>query len=140
MASSGSSVRDARLPRLGLLSPGQAEALINTVAATRNTTITRENPILECELPLDGHRFEALIAPVVAAPVFSIRRRPDRVFTLDDYVAAGIMTASGMRLICRAVEDRLNIVVAGDAMHRLFFSQEEAPPAPAAPAPAKPRW
>jgi type IV secretion system protein VirB11 len=97
------------MQRLGLLSPGQAEALINMVAATRKPSLAKIHPGVRAAP--DGQL--SAIAPVVAAPVFSIRRRPDRVFTLADYVAAGIMTASGMRLICRAVEDRLNIVVAG---------------------------
>jgi Flp pilus assembly CpaF family ATPase len=49
----------------GTMSGSQAESLMATVAATLRTTITRENPILECELPLDGSRFEAWIPPVV---------------------------------------------------------------------------
>jgi type IV secretion system protein VirB11 len=76
----------------GIMSATQAESLMATVAATLRTTITRENPILECELPLDGSRFEAWIPPVVAAPTFTIRRKASKVFSLADYVVAGIMT------------------------------------------------
>ncbi len=82
------------MARLGEIPPHQAEAAMATIAALHKTTITRENPILECELPLDGSRFEGLIPPVVAGPSFCIRKRATRIFTLDDYVSAGTMTAA----------------------------------------------
>src|SRR4051794_40940369 len=69
------------MERAGTMSASQAESLMATVASTLRTTITRDNPILECELPIDGSRFEAMIPPVVSAPVFVIRRRASRVFT-----------------------------------------------------------
>jgi len=48
--------------------------------------------VLETELPIDGSRFEGLIPPVVRHPVFAIRRRPRKIFTLDQYCDAGILT------------------------------------------------
>lgn len=98
---------------VGHMNPAQAESLMATVAATLHTTITRDNPILEGELPLDGSRFEALIPPVVTAPVFAIRRRASRVFTLADYVAAGIMTPRQRDALSAAVAQRRNILVVG---------------------------
>ncbi len=71
---------------VGTMSASQAESLMTTVAAALRTTITRDTPILECELPFDGSRFEALIPPVAAAPTFAIRRKASRVFTLEEYV------------------------------------------------------
>jgi type IV secretion system protein VirB11 len=50
---------------------------------------------------------------MVAAPSFAIRKPAVAVFTLDDYVAAGIMTASEAELLARAVADRRNILIAG---------------------------
>ncbi len=95
-----------------------AESLIATVASTIHSTITRENPILECELPLvapfNGARFEAIIPPSVSpGPVFTIRRKASSVFTLDHYVTAGIMTARQCAAIKRAVMERQNILVVG---------------------------
>jgi hypothetical protein len=69
----------------GTMPPATAESFIATVASTLRGTVTRENPILECELPLDGSRFEALIPPVVSAPVFTIRRKASAVFSLREY-------------------------------------------------------
>jgi type IV secretion system protein TrbB len=93
--------------------PHQAEALMTTVAATLETTITRDNPILECELPWDGSRFEALMPPVVARPVFTIRRRASRVFTLDEYVRQGVMGQRQRVIIEQAIEARQNILIVG---------------------------
>jgi P-type conjugative transfer ATPase TrbB len=98
---------------VGTMRAETAEALIATIASTHRTTVTRENPILECELPLDGSRFEGLIPPVVAAPVFAIRRRASAVFSLADYEAAGIMTAAQRQAVERALAERQNILVTG---------------------------
>ena len=48
------------MEKVGVMSAPQAESLMGTVASTLRTQITAQNPILECELPIDGSRFEAL--------------------------------------------------------------------------------
>ncbi|ADP72014.1 P-type conjugative transfer ATPase TrbB [Rhodomicrobium vannielii ATCC 17100] len=101
------------MARLGEIPPHQAEAAMATIAALHKTTITRENPILECELPLDGSRFEGLIPPVVAAPSFCIRKRATRIFTLDDYVRAGTMSQRQRALIRAAALGHQNILIVG---------------------------
>jgi P-type conjugative transfer ATPase TrbB len=98
---------------VGILSSSKAESLIYSIAAYHKTTITRENPILECELPPYHARFEALIPPVVARPIFSIRCRSSQVFTLMDYVSAGIMSLAQKDRITQAVRTRQNILVVG---------------------------
>ena len=64
----------------------------STVAAWRGTVLNHDYPILETELPLDGSRFEGIVAPVVRRPVFAIRLRPRRIFSLAEYDAGGILT------------------------------------------------
>ena len=54
-----------------------------------------------------------MLPPVVAAPAFAIRKPAVAVFTLDDYVAAGIMTSAQAGALKCAVESRANILVAG---------------------------
>lgn len=97
----------------GRMAPHQAESIMTTVASFYRTSITRENPILECELPFDGSRFEALIPPIVASPSFAIRRKAMRVFTLDEYQSSGVMTSLQVALVKQAVIDRRNILVVG---------------------------
>jgi type IV secretion system protein TrbB len=99
---------------VGVMQPSAARSVLTTVAATLGTEVNREKPILECELPVPGApRFEALLPPLVRAPSFTIRRKATKIFTADDYVTAGIMSASQRRVIGDAVRNRLNILVAG---------------------------
>ena len=98
---------------IGTMSAGSAEAAMRTIAAYHHTTITRDNPSIECELPLDGSRFAGQIPPIVSAPVFAVRKRASRVFTLDQYVAADIMTAEQKRTLVVAIRDHRNLLVTG---------------------------
>jgi len=99
--------------QFGRMAPSQAESLMATVASTLKTQITAHNPILECELPLDGSRFEALIPPLVSGPTFTIRKKAIKVFTLADYVEQGIMSPGQMEAIASSVRHRKNILVVG---------------------------
>src|ERR1700677_2150153 len=100
---------------VGTMAMTSAEAFIGTVASPLRSTVPRENPILECELPIeapfDGSRFEALIPPVVPAPVFTIRRKASAVFTLHEYERQGIMSQRQRTAIEAAVAQRHNILV-----------------------------
>lgn len=98
---------------IGSMSPSQAESVICSVAAYHKEIVTRENPIFEGELPLNGERFEALIPPVVSAPVFTIRLKASKIFTLAEYVRASIMTEHQRKMIESAVLNRQNILVVG---------------------------
>lgn len=103
----------APMERIGTMAKSQAESLMGTVASSLRTNITALNPILECELPLDGSRFEALIPPVVSGPTFTIRKKASIVFTLTNYVSSGIMTEAQCAAIKSAVRERRNILVVG---------------------------
>jgi type IV secretion system protein TrbB len=103
----------AGMAQIGTMSSTAAESLISTVASTLQTTVTRERPILECELPIRGARFEGVIAPLVPSPIFAIRLRATRVFTLRDYVDDGIMTERQLEVIEAAVANRLNVLICG---------------------------
>ena len=103
----------AGMERAGEVPAVQALTIINTVASMLDTVVTPECPILECELPLDGSRFEALIPPLVEHASFALRKKAALVFTLADYVAKGIMTQAQCQAIEDAVGDRRNILVSG---------------------------
>jgi type IV secretion system protein VirB11 len=78
--------------RVGEMPATQAASALGTIAAWRQTVLNHERPILETELPIDGSRFEGIVSPVVRRPVFAIRVRPRKIFSLDDYEADGILT------------------------------------------------
>ncbi|SCC94655.1 putative conjugal transfer protein TrbB [Thiomonas sp. X19] len=103
----------AGMQKVGEVPAVQSLTIVNTVAAMLETTVTSENPILECELPLDGSRFEALIPPLVERASFALRKKALLVFTLDDYLQKGIMTRGQKQAIEEAVSGRQNILVSG---------------------------
>lgn len=98
---------------IGEVSFSAAKSLIGTVASYLDTEVTVEHPILECELPIDGSRFEALIPPIVAHPSFTIRKKAKKIFTLADYVANGILTQHQLEALEQHIADRKNILVVG---------------------------
>ena len=103
----------AGMERVASIEPVRALTIVNTVAAMLDAVVTPDRPILECELPLDGSRFEALIPPLVERASFALRKKAALVFTLADYVAKGIMTHAQCQAIEDAVADRRNILVSG---------------------------
>ena len=123
---------------VGEMSDEQAYSAVATVASCHHAVINHDRPVLETELPMnffDAARFEAIVPPVVRGPVFAIRMRPRRIFTLDDYEACGILTTKNdptnalrtnrasfaelvqglthTQIIKRAVRDHMNILVVG---------------------------
>jgi type IV secretion system protein TrbB len=95
------------------LLPGDGERILRLVAHHVGAEVHPGSPRVSAELPETGERFEGLLPPVVAAPAFAIRKPAVAVFTLDDYVAAGIMRAGQAQTLRAAVADRQNILVAG---------------------------
>lgn len=95
------------------LSIADGERIIRLVAHHVGTEVHGLTPRVSAELPEGGERFEGLLPPVVAAPAFAIRKPAVAIFTLDDYVAAGIMSRQAADMLRRSVADRLNILVAG---------------------------
>ncbi|MDN3275982.1 P-type conjugative transfer ATPase TrbB [Frankia sp. RB7] len=95
------------------LSPADGERIVRLVAHHVGSEVHAGSPRVSAELPGTGERFEGLLPPVVAAPAFAIRKPAVAVFTLDDYVAAGIMNSEQASILRRAVASRKNILVAG---------------------------
>ncbi|KAB2737396.1 P-type conjugative transfer ATPase TrbB [Brucella anthropi] len=95
------------------LAPADGERIVRLVAHHVGAEVHPGSPRVSAELPETGERFEGLLPPVVAAPAFAIRKPAVAVFTLDDYVAAGIMSAFQAEALRVAVASRDNILVAG---------------------------
>ncbi len=98
---------------VGMLDAGAAIVAINAIASCYNIVCRADNPIISCELPGDGSRFEANIPPIVKAPTIAIRKKASKVFTLADYTESGIMSVGEQRRIERAVAEHENILIAG---------------------------
>lgn len=95
------------------MTPADGERIIRLVAHHVGAEVHAGAPRVSAELPDGGERFEGLLPPVVAAPSFALRKPAIAVFTLSDYVAAGIMSAGQARMLASAVRAKKNILVAG---------------------------
>ncbi|TPI11644.1 P-type conjugative transfer ATPase TrbB [Mesorhizobium sp. B4-1-3] len=95
------------------LSAADGERIIRLVAHHVGAEVHPSAPRVSAELPGTGERFEGLLPPVVAAPAFAIRKPAVAIFTLDDYVAAGIMSTRQADILREGIAARANILVAG---------------------------
>ncbi|TYO63385.1 P-type conjugative transfer ATPase TrbB [Bradyrhizobium hipponense] len=95
------------------ISPSDGERIIRVVAHYVGAEVHPGSPRISAELPETGERFEGLLPPVVAAPTLAIRKPAVAVFSLEDYVAVGIMTPDQAGALRDAVRARKNILVAG---------------------------
>jgi len=95
------------------LSAPDRETAIRLLAHEAGETVGHNRPALATILPESAARIQALLPPLVEAPVLAIRKRPSRIFTLSDYVACAIATEAQALVLRHAVKTRRNIVVAG---------------------------
>src|SRR5260370_17569087 len=90
-----------------------ADAAMRTIAAYHHATLTRDDPSIECELPLDGSRFAGQLPPIVTAPIFTVRKRPGRVFTLPPSVDPRLMTPEQTKFLFHSITDHPTILPPG---------------------------
>lgn len=95
------------------LSPADRETAIRLLAHEAGDTVGADRPALATILPDSAARIQALLPPLVEAPVLAIRKRPSRIYTLADYVNDRIATPEQAATLAAAVRDQRNIVVAG---------------------------
>ncbi|MDP3350477.1 MULTISPECIES: CpaF family protein [unclassified Hydrogenophaga] len=70
------------------------------------------NRLLSAQLP--GFRIEAILPPAaVKGPSMCIRRHAARVFTLDEYVAAGVISEKYAKVMADVVDARETVLIAG---------------------------
>src|SRR6201991_4119698 len=101
------------MPCIGPRRPSQSEDVIKTTAGYYGKEITRANPVLESEFPLDGSRFAAQLPPIVSGPTFALRKKAVSIFTLADYVATGVLSEVHRDVLVKAIHDHRNILVTG---------------------------
>ena len=70
-------------------------------------------PVLEALLPKYNARMTGILPPVASRPILEIRKRPEKIYSLEDYVSHGQMTREQYDSLCKAIEARKNILVCG---------------------------
>ncbi len=97
----------------GEVSSHDAIAILNQISTALNGEISKQNPIVEGELPLNGERFEGLCPPVVERATFSIRKKATKVYPLNEYVRDRVLSFRQAEVLRKAITDRNNILVVG---------------------------
>jgi type IV secretion system protein VirB11 len=95
------------------LAAADADRILRLLADHAGEVVTRDRPRISATLPETGERFQGAFMPVVASPAFAIRKRPEVVFTLAEYVERGIMSGRQAELISEAAEAHQNILIVG---------------------------
>jgi len=95
------------------LAAADADRILRLLADHAGEVVTRDRPRISATLPETGERFQGAFMPVVASPAFAIRKRPEVVFTLAEYVEKGIMSGRQADVIREAAEAHQNILIVG---------------------------
>jgi type IV secretion system protein TrbB len=95
------------------INAAKAENMLGTIAAMLDVTVNHDNPVLQGELPIDGSRVQGVLRPLVSAPAFAIRKKAALVYSLDDYVAKGILDPGHAAALKAAVRNRENVLIVG---------------------------
>jgi len=105
----------AGMSRFGTIDASRVQSLLGLMADYLHTTVSRDRPIVEGAMPIEflRSRFAGAIPPMVEGASFSIRLPARSVYTLEQYVASGILTEVQRDLIVGAVRARKNILVSG---------------------------
>ena len=98
-----------------LLDRDRLLGFLTGVANDANLPLDEANPIRDFELPASlGHgRLHVMIPPVVAAPVFNLRKRPKVLYLLPELVERGSITAEAAAYLTSELTGKKGILVAG---------------------------
>jgi type IV secretion system protein VirB11 len=96
------------------MTPSEAERMLRLVATEMLVELNALAPSLAAKLPAPySARLQASIPPIVEAPTFTLRKPASIVFSLDDYVAKGILQPRHRDALVAAVRDHQNILIGG---------------------------
>jgi type IV secretion system protein TrbB len=100
-----------------MLPESKGYEIIYSIAGLNGKVVKESNPSLECSLPLGdifkGERFRGSIPPMSQGPSFNLRKKPLKIWTLDDYEATGRMSIDEVSLLKSLINAHKNIVVCG---------------------------
>ncbi|MEZ5996841.1 MAG: hypothetical protein R3C25_13930 [Hyphomonadaceae bacterium] len=85
------------------LSAADRETAIRLLAHEAGDTVGEHRASLSAILPDSAARIQALMPPLVEAPIIAIRKRPSRIYALSDYVTDGIASDEQAKLLAGVV-------------------------------------
>lgn len=102
-----------QMPEAVTIPERQRQAAVRNIARLLGDDISDEMPLLDARLP-DGSRVAAVMPPAsVGGTVIAIRKFRPGVFTADELVRRGMLSAETLRQLCSAIEERQTILISG---------------------------
>lgn len=99
------------------ISPEDTRGIILSVAALTSQLVEQKFPTLDADIPANNFfpkcRFEGNLPNIVPAPTLNIRKHPEKIFTLEDYVTQGTLSQEQHDVLIRAIHEKKNIIAAG---------------------------
>ncbi|HEX4182981.1 MAG TPA: P-type conjugative transfer ATPase TrbB [Caulobacteraceae bacterium] len=95
------------------IAPDDADRILRLLADHVGEVVTRDRPRISATLPETGERFQGAFMPIVSSPAFAIRKRPEVVFSIDDYVMQEIISPAHAAALRAAADGRQNLLIAG---------------------------
>jgi type IV secretion system protein VirB11 len=101
------------LPTEVRMSPLEAMSMLREVAAEVGAQLNPRSPSMLCRLPLYGARLQAVIPPIVEAPIFAMRCPAKQLIPLARYLDEGVLTDRQAVHLQDAMRGHVNILVGG---------------------------
>jgi len=102
-----------RIPTQFTIGMEERERVIRLIADYVGEPVLPDDPRLSGVLPHTGERFQAMLPPISEGPTFCIRKKPQTIFTLDDYLNEDRLTPTQYQIIKHEAESRGNILISG---------------------------
>lgn len=97
--------------------PEKTKGIILSVAALSKQIVSPLRPVLDADIPGNAYfpkcRFEGNLPPVVPSPTLNIRKHPEKIFTLEDYVEQGTLSEVQYEVLIEGIKAKKNIIAAG---------------------------
>ena len=91
----------------------QLRMIIDRIVGPLGRRVDEQSPLVSARLP-QGHRINVVIPPLALdGPLLTIRKFPERIYTLDELIELGTLDKNLARLLRWAVLCRCNIAVSG---------------------------
>lgn len=91
----------------------QADVICKTISGINGKSISPEKPELGVELKLLRLRAQLLYPPITAVPTFFLRKKPRRIFPLEEYVESGVLSPAYFDYLCQCIRQRKNVIIVG---------------------------
>lgn len=107
--------RDGRLIAIDgiAISERHRQAAVRNIARLLGDDIDETRPLLDARLP-DGSRVAAVMPPAsVGGTILNIRKFRSKVFTAEELVRRGMLSAGTLEQLCAAIDARQTILISG---------------------------